>query len=347
MSLISESMLTIATRESPLAMWQAQHTRDLLKALHPELDVHILGMTTRGDQILNSPLAKVGGKGLFVKELETALLDGRADLAVHSAKDMPMAMPQGLTLAIVDQRADPCDALLLPLTARGTDGHVVESETTIDQLPKGAIVGTSSLRRRCQILHRRPDLRCIDLRGNVNTRLRKLDEGDYDAIVLAAAGLKRLGFSHRIHQRILPDILLPAVGQGALAVEYRTDDTKVESLIEKLQDRETSLCVIAERAMNRRLEGGCQVPIAGFAQLDKNLNKELGGQSLTLKGLVGALEGDELLVAESLLLLPQPISEINDFTGLQVKAETLGLTVAEKLLEQGAQALLDQALKID
>lgn len=303
-------------------MWQAEFIRSELQRVHPGLTVNILGMTTKGDQILDSPLAKVGGKGLFVKELETALLDGRADLAVHSAKDMPAELPDGLSLQIVSERETPFDALVMPASANGVP---VES---IAALPQGAVVGTSSLRRKCQLLHIRPDLQCMDLRGNINTRLAKLDAGNYDAIVLAAAGLQRIGFDSRI-SCLLPEAeSLPAVGQGALAVETRSDDDFTKRLLDPLIHRPTQLCVEAERAMNEKLEGGCQVPIAGFATYTDN--------TLTLSGRVGSLDGTALLRT----------SAVCEITGEQVVDEQLracqklGVQAAENLLEQGAGELL-------
>ncbi|MBR9805048.1 hydroxymethylbilane synthase [bacterium] len=297
--------LRIATRQSPLAMWQAQHVQQQLQTLHPGLTVSLLPMTTRGDHILDSPLAKIGGKGLFVKELELALLEGRADLAVHSMKDVPMALPEGLHLSVIAERADPRDAFV--------STHVA----TLDDLPKGARVGTSSLRRQCQLLAARPDLQCVDVRGNVNTRLAKLDSGEFDALILAAAGLLRLDLSARIRDYLPTSLSLPAVGQGALGLETRHGDTEVEQLLAPLHHQETADCVNAERAMNRHLNGGCQVPIAGFATKRDN--------SLALEGRVGDMSERRLLLASA---------NGND-------PEQLGVAVAEALLEQGAKAVLD------
>ena len=296
------SKLVIATRESPLALWQAHFVAGELRRLHPSLEVELLGMTSRGDQILDTPLYKVGGKGLFVKELETALLDGRADIAVHSMKDVPMELPDGLTLGVICEREDPRDALV------GID--------SFDALPQGARLGTSSLRRSCQIKRSRPDLDIGFLRGNVNTRLSKLDAGEFDAIMLATAGLLRLGFDYLIGARIDPDISLPAGGQGAVGIEYRQSDTRTAELLAPLQHDLTARCVRAERAMVRKLDGGCDVPIASYAIIE--------GDQLWLRGRVGSPDGETLLFAESRGSDP----------------EALGDTVATQLLEQGADTIL-------
>lgn len=301
--------LTIATRESPLALWQAHYVRNALLAAHSDLQVELLGMTSRGDQILDKPLAKVGGKGLFVKELETALLDGRADIAVHSMKDVPMEFPEGLCLGPVCEREDP------------TDAFVSNTFDSVAALPAGSVVGTSSLRRECQLRARRPDLQVRFLRGNVNTRLRRLDDGEYDAIILASAGLLRLGFAERIRQSIDVADSLPAGGQGAVGIELRSSDERTRSLLAPLHHEPTALRVRAERAMNRRLEGGCQVPIACFAQF----SSERDGQ-LWLRGLVGRPDGSVVLRAQS--------------SAPSEAAEALGEEVAEALLAQGAAAIL-------
>ncbi|QSG85937.1 hydroxymethylbilane synthase [Acinetobacter indicus] len=298
--------LKIATRQSPLALWQAEHIRARLEALHAGLNVELVTFVTQGDKILDTPLAKIGGKGLFVKELEAALLDGRADLAVHSMKDVPMALPEGLSLAVICEREDPLDAF------------VSNTYASFQDLPQGAKVGTSSLRRKCQILKARPDLEIIDLRGNVGTRLSKLDAGQYDAIILASAGLKRLGLSERIRHTLAPEVSLPAVGQGALGLECRTNDQAVLELILPLKDDETNVCVRAERAFNAYLEGGCQVPIAGYATLKD-------GQ-LSMEGRVGSVDGQALLSAQ-LSAAPE-------------QAEQLGEQLAQNLLAQGAGELL-------
>ena len=299
-------ILKIATRQSPLALWQAEHIRARLEAMHADLKVELVTFVTQGDKILDTPLAKIGGKGLFVKELEEALLDGRADLAVHSMKDVPMALPEGLTLAVICEREDPLDAF------------VSNTYNSFAELPHGAKVGTSSLRRKCQILKQRPDLEIIDLRGNVGTRLSKLDAGLYDAIILASAGLKRLGLADRIRHTLQLEISLPAVGQGALGLECRAADQAVLDLILPLLHDETYICVRAERAFNAYLEGGCQVPIAGYASLSQ-------GQ-LHIEGRVGSVDGATLLKVE--------------LKGTPEQAEQLGEILAQKLLEQGAGDLL-------
>lgn len=298
--------LKIATRQSPLALWQAEHIRARLQELHPDLTVELVKFVTQGDKILDTPLAKIGGKGLFVKELEAALLDGRADLAVHSMKDVPMALPEGLTLAVICEREDPLDAFVSNHFEKFTD------------LPQGARVGTSSLRRKSQILKQRPDLQIIDLRGNVGTRLGKLDDGQYDAIILASAGLKRLGLENRIRHTIEPNVSLPAVGQGALGLECRADDQEVLALIQPLLHIETDVCVRAERAFNAYLEGGCQVPIAGYATLQDG--------KIHIEGRVGSVDGQTLLRAE--------------MTDEAHNAQQLGENLARNLLEQGAGDLL-------
>ena len=298
--------LKIATRQSPLALWQAEHIRARLEAMHADLTVELVTFVTQGDKILDTPLAKIGGKGLFVKELEAALMDGRADLAVHSMKDVPMALPEGLSLAVICEREDPLDAFVSNHYASFAD------------LPQGAKVGTSSLRRKCQILKARPDLEIIDLRGNVGTRLSKLDDGQYDAIILASAGLKRLGLAERIRHTIQPAVSLPAVGQGALGLECRSQDQAVLDLILPLMHAETNMCVRAERAFNAYLEGGCQVPIAGYATLQN-------GQ-LQIEGRVGSVDGQTILKAVHY--------------GAPEQAEMLGEELAKALLAQGAGELL-------
>ncbi len=299
-------ILKIATRQSPLALWQAEHIRARLEALHADLKVELVTFVTQGDKILDTPLAKIGGKGLFVKELEAALLDGRADLAVHSMKDVPMKLPAGLSLAVICEREDPLDAF------------VSNTYSSFEQLPQGAKVGTSSLRRKSQILKARPDLEIIDLRGNVGTRLSKLDAGLYDAIILASAGLKRLGLAERIRHTLPAEVSLPAVGQGALGLECRSEDQAVLDLILPLLHQETDVCVRAERAFNAYLEGGCQVPIAGYAILEQ-------GQ-IHMQGRVGSVDGKTLLKAEQ-------VGDIN-------QAEKIGVALAQELLAQGAGDLL-------
>ncbi|WP_089604126.1 hydroxymethylbilane synthase [Acinetobacter piscicola] len=303
--------LKIATRQSPLALWQAEHIRDRLEQLHPQLQVELVTFVTQGDKILDTPLAKIGGKGLFVKELEAALMDGRADLAVHSMKDVPMHLPEGLELAVICEREDPFDAF------------VSNYYEKFEDLPQGAKLGTSSLRRKSQILKQRPDLDVIDLRGNVGTRLSKLDAGQYDAIILASAGLKRLGLFERIRHTLIPEISLPAVGQGALGLECRSNDQEVLDLIMPLMHAETNVCVRAERAFNAYLEGGCQVPIAGFATLEN--------QTLSLEGRVGSADGQTLLRS--------------NVQGAPEDAEQLGVQLAQDLLQQGAGELLKALYK--
>ncbi|MDF3006597.1 MAG: hemC, partial [Enterobacter kobei] len=250
-----DNVLRIATRQSPLALWQAHYVKQRLMACHPGLTVELVPLVTRGDVILDTPLAKVGGKGLFVKELEMALIEHRADLAVHSMKDVPVEFPKGLGLVTICEREDPRDAF------------VSNNYDSLDALPAGSIVGTSSLRRQCQLAERRPDLEIRSLRGNVGTRLGKLDKGDYDAIILAVAGLKRLALEDRIRMALPPELSLPAVGQGAVGIECRLDDTRTHALLAPLNHADTALRVKAERAMNMRLEGGCQVPIGSYAEL--------------------------------------------------------------------------------
>ncbi len=299
------NLITIATRESPLALWQAHFVEAELKRHHPGIEVKLLGMTSRGDQLLDKPLYKVGGKGLFVKELETALLDERADIAVHSMKDVPMELPPGLTLGVICEREDPRDALV--------------GATSFDNLPEGARLGTSSLRRSCQVMQRRPDLQIGFLRGNVNTRLAKLDAGEFDAIILACAGLKRLGFDDRIGAAIDEDFMLPAGGQGAVGIEYRETDGRVAELLAPLAHEETSRRVTAERMVVRRLDGGCDVPIASFAVAD--------GDSLWLRARVGSPDGKTVIVSEARGSEP----------------EALGLEVADALIAKGAAEILKAA----
>jgi len=299
--------IRIATRKSPLAMWQAEHVAAELQRAHPDLQVELLGMSTQGDKILDTPLAKIGGKGLFIKELEQGLLSGDADIAVHSMKDVPVELPEGLHLAVIMQREDPRDAF------------VSNRYRNLEELPEGACVGTSSLRRQSQLAERRPDLRITSLRGNVNTRLRKLDEGEYDAIILASAGLKRLGFQERITAFIGPEQSLPAIGQGAVGIECRVDDAHTNALIAPLHHSETANCVLAERAMNQRLNGGCQVPIAGYAMLESG--------HLWLRGLVGEPDGSRIIRGE--------------VEGTPEEAENMGIGLAERLLEWGAGEILE------
>lgn len=300
-------VLKIATRKSPLALWQANFVKDSLSQAHPDLEIELLTMTTRGDKILDTPLAKIGGKGLFVKELEHALLEGRADIAVHSMKDVPMEFPAGLDLEVICEREDPSDAL------------VSNQYKSLQALPLNAKVGTSSLRRQCQLRQLRPDLQILDLRGNVGTRLGKLDAGEYDAIILASAGLLRLDMASRIAQRLSHEDCLPAGGQGAVGIECRVDDDRVKQLIACLHHNDTAVRVIAERAVNNRLQGGCQVPIASFSELRE-------GQ-LYLRALVASVDGKTMLRSE--------------LTGPAEQAQSMGEAVADDLLAQGAAAILE------
>ena len=298
--------LRIATRKSQLALWQAEFIKAQLQHFHPQLQVELIGITTQGDKILDVPLAKIGGKGLFVKELEQAMLDGRADIAVHSMKDVPMEFPEGLGLPVICEREDPSDAF------------VSNHYANLNDLPQGAYVGSSSLRRQLQVRQARPDLVIKDLRGNVNTRLAKLDDGEYDAIILASAGLMRLEFHDRIRSRLSDTVCLPAGGQGAVGVECRNDDAEVQALLAPLHHQDTTDRVMAERALNRHLQGGCQVPIACFAELE--------GDQLWLRGLVGSLDGKQVLRAQ--------------LRKHRSQAEKLGIEVADLLLTQGAGKIL-------
>ncbi len=305
---MNEKTLKIATRKSALALWQAEFVKAELERFHSGLTVELVPMVTKGDIILDSPLSKVGGKGLFVKELEVAILEGRADIAVHSMKDVPVEFPEGLGLQVVCEREDPRDAF------------VSNSIKCLADLPQGAIVGTSSLRRQCQIKALRPDLDIRDLRGNVNTRLAKLDDGQYDAIILAAAGLIRLEMPERIAEFIAPEVMLPANGQGAVGIECRLDDERVKALLAPLEHKLTRIRVLAERAMNRALEGGCQVPIGSYAVIENN--------EIYLRGLVGAIDGSKILHGDIK-------GSIND-------GEALGNSLAEQLLAAGADVILKQ-----
>ncbi|QIL85550.1 hydroxymethylbilane synthase [Vibrio sp. HDW18] len=305
---MSERPIRIATRQSPLALWQANYVKEALMAAHPGLQVELVTMVTRGDVILDTPLAKVGGKGLFVKELEIAMLEGRADLAVHSMKDVPVDFPPGLGLVTICEREDPRDAL------------VSNHYASLDDLPIGGMVGTCSLRRQSQLKAARPDLVIKELRGNVGTRLNKLDAGEYDAIILAAAGLKRLQLASRIRSFIEPEQSLPAVGQGAVGIECRLDDQRVRALLAPLNHRDSADRVLAERAMNLTLQGGCQVPIGSYALLD--------GDQIWLRALVGEPDGSQIVRGE--------------IRGPRSDAEQLGITLAEQLLSQGAQEILQR-----
>ena len=303
---MGNTTIRIATRKSPLALWQAEEVGRRLQDAHPELHIELIRMTTQGDRILDSPLSKVGGKGLFVKELELGMLEGEADIAVHSMKDVPVEIPEGLTLPVVLKREDPRDAF------------VSVNFSGMGDLPETARVGTSSLRRQCQLASQYPQFEILSLRGNVNTRLGKLEAGDYDAIILAAAGLRRLGMAQKITGTLTPEQSLPAIGQGAIGIECRSDDTAILDLIASLDDSETHWRIKSERALNRRLGGGCQVPIAGYS--------EITGDSLHIRGLIGYPDGSEILRSEAM--------------GKVSEAETLGINVAEDLLAQGAGRIL-------
>jgi hydroxymethylbilane synthase len=298
--------IRIATRKSPLALWQAHFVRDELKKAHPGLNVELVTFVTQGDIILDTPLAKVGGKGLFVKELEVAILEGKADLAVHSMKDVPVEFPNGLGLVTICERADPRDAF------------VSNTYPSLEALPQGSIIGTCSLRRQCQVKAQRPDLIIKDLRGNVGTRLSKLDAGDYDAIILAAAGLHRLDLQDRISSYLAPEQSLPAVGQGAVGIECRLDDTRLHRLLAPLHHPDTADRVLCERAMNNTLQGGCQVPIGSYSLLD--------GDQIWLRALVGEPDGSQIVRGE--------------IKGHRNDGERLGKTLAENLLAQGAKEIL-------
>lgn len=298
--------IRIATRKSPLALWQAEEVARQLKHYHPGINIELVTMTTQGDIILDTPLAKIGGKGLFVKELETGMLNGDADIAVHSMKDVPMLLPEGLHLSVIMERENP------------TDAFVSNTIKSIDELPQNARVGTCSLRRQTQLKERRPDIQILDLRGNVNTRLAKLDNDEYDAIILASAGLMRLGFDDRIVHNISTEQSLPAIGQGAVGIECRNDDEEINALLAPLHHGKTAIRVNAERSLNARLNGGCQVPIGGFAELD--------GDQVRLRGLIGFPDGSKIFRSEKV--------------GLHEHAYELGIEVAEELLEQGGGKVL-------
>ncbi len=305
---MTKRRIVIATRESPLALRQTEWVRDKLNALYPHLEVEFLGITTQGDKRLDVALRKIGGKGLFVKELEEALYDGRADIAVHSIKDMPMELPEGLIMPVICEREDPRDAF------------VSNQYQSLMTLPQNAVVGTASLRRQTQIRALRSDLELKDLRGNMNTRLKKMDDGEFNAIILAAAGLKRLGFTNRIRQYFSLEESLPAAGQGAMAIECREDATGIQALIAPLNHLTTAHAVIAERAVCRRLQGGCQVPIAAYAEVHKN--------ELFLRALVSNKKGTRILRAK--------------LTGDVSHADDIGTRVADELIQQGAEKLLKE-----
>ncbi len=306
-------IIRIATRKSPLALWQAEEVARQLKIHHPELQIELVKIVSKGDKILDAPLAKVGGKGLFVKELEQAMLDGEADIAVHSMKDVPMEFPEGLYLSVIMEREDP------------TDAFVSNQYACLEDLPSNAKIGSSSLRRQLQIKEIMPDAEMLNLRGNVNSRLQKLDEGQFDAIILATAGLVRLEFEDRIKTRIPAEQSLPSVGQGAVGIECRVGDERIESLIAPLNHSDTYTRLMAERAMNNRLNGGCQVPIAGFAVLE--------GDEIYLRGLVGRPDGSEVVRGE--------------IRGPRQDAEEIGTQLADELLDKGADVILREMGMID
>ncbi|MEW6054558.1 MAG: hydroxymethylbilane synthase [Nitrospirota bacterium] len=321
--------ISIGTRGSKLAVWQAEFVKAELQKLSPGLEIELNRIKTTGDKILDVPLAQVGGKGLFVKEIEEALLRQEADIAVHSMKDVPTEFPEGLHLAVICAREDPRDALIvgqksissLSAFSQGEQGE--NARSLIYTLPQGARVGTSSLRRACQLLSIRPDLRIGQLRGNLDTRLRKLDEGQFDAIILAAAGVIRLGLQHRIAEILPFKVSLPAIGQGAVGIECRTDDTFIHTLIMPLNHSETDICVRAERAFLQRLEGGCQVPIAAHARM-------IDG-AIIMDGLVGSVSGDRIISGRS--------------KGIPGEEESMGILLAEEILSKGAKEILDEVYR--
>lgn len=302
---MSLSTIRIATRQSPLALWQAEYIQQRLTAIHPQLNVELVPMTTKGDKILGTPLSKIGGKGLFVKELEQAMLENRADIAVHSMKDVPYKFPEGLELKVICEREDPSDAF------------VSNNYHSLNDLPIGATVGTSSLRRKVQIMALRPDLNITDLRGNVGTRLSKLDMGQYDAIILASAGLIRLKLSNRIASRFAPEQLLPAPGQGAVGIEARTDQAELDQLLAPLQDSDTAYRVKAERVITETLQASCSVPIAAFSTITDG--------TLSLRALVGGID-NQMIEASA--------------DGKAEDAVTIGKTVASSLVSQGAHEMI-------
>mgnify|MGYP001297870776 CR=1 FL=1 len=305
--------IRIATRKSPLAMWQAEHIRNALLSVHSNIEVVLIGLTTKGDKFIDSPLAKLGGKGLFVKELENKILDKTADIAVHSMKDVPVFLPEGLQIGAILDRDDPRDAF------------VSNKYDSLTDLPENSIIGTSSLRRQCQLLEKRPDLQIKSLRGNVNTRLSRLDEKKYDAIILAAAGLKRLNLKDRISSYLDKSEFLPAIGQGIIGIECRNDDSYIKDLLEPLHNKKTEICLTAERSMNKGLDGGCQVPIGGHANLKQ--------EDICLKGLVGSIDGKKIIRAEK--------------TGPKNKMAEIGNLLAKELLENGADEILKNLYKQD
>lgn len=320
---MNKNEIIIGTRGSKLALWQAEWVKSELQRKNPGIKVELNRIKTTGDKILDVPLAKVGGKGLFVKEIEEALLSGKADLAVHSMKDVPTDFPEGLHLSVICKREDPRDAFISQiqdLRLGGPPGETNFKIQNFESLPRGATIGTSSLRRSSQLLNVRPDLKIEQLRGNLDTRLRKLDEGKFDAIILAAAGIKRLGWASRITETIPPEISLPAIGQGAIGIECRIGDTFINNIIAPLNHPETSVCVRSERAFLKKLEGGCQVPIAAHARL-------IDGK-IIMDGLVGSISGDRIIRGR--------------IEGNAENAEPLGVALAEDILSRGAKKILDE-----
>lgn len=321
-----KNKIIIGTRGSKLALWQAEWIKSELQKLNPDLEIELNKIKTTGDKILDVPLAKIGGKGLFVKEIEEALLKGEADIAVHSMKDVPTDLPEGLHLAVITKREDPRDAFISQkpeVISQKSEKNIFKYQN-FKELPKGATIGTSSLRRSCQLLSIRPDLKIEQLRGNLDTRLRKLDEGQFDAIILAAAGVKRLGWAERITEILEPEISLPAIGQGAVGIECRIDDEFINNLIAPLNHTETYICVMAERAFLKRLEGGCQVPIAAYARIVQKSEVKL----LIMDGLVGSISGDRIIKGH--------------IEGNIEDAKNLGINLAEDLLSKGAKEILDE-----
>ncbi len=307
---MSLKIIRIATRKSPLALWQAEHVKARLQQHHPELEVELVSMQTQGDRILDTPLSLVGGKGLFIKELEQALYEQQADIAVHSMKDVTIDMAEGLQLPVILKREDPHDVFISATHKR------------ISDLPQGAVVGTSSLRRKCQLMAWRGDLNIKDRRGNVGTRLKKLDDGEYDAIILAAAGVMRLGLEDRISEVISTEIILPAIGQGAIGIQMRTEDNDVLEKIYSLNDETTQKQVETERVVSRRLFGGCQLPIAAYAEIDK--------ERINIYAMVGRVDGSEIIK--------------DSVNGNLQQREALGLQLAETLLKNGADDILKEYL---
>ena len=314
---MKKKKIIIGTRSSKLALWQAEFVKAELNRLYPDIEIELNKIKTTGDKILDVPLAQVGGKGLFVKEIEEALLSGKADIAVHSMKDVPTEFPEGLRLAVICEREDPRDALISQM--QNTKFKI----NNFQSIPKGAKIGTSSLRRACQLLSLRPDLKIEQLRGNLDTRFRKLDEGRFDAIILATAGVKRLGLEKRITEILPFEVSLPAIGQGAVGIECRIDDEFINKVIAPLNHPETAVCVKAERAFLKKLEGGCQVPIAAHARIG-----EIARTSLVLDGLVGSITGDRIIKGH--------------IEGKVEDAERLGVALAEDVLSQGAKEILDE-----